>query len=647
VVYTDSVSSFRRLLPFLSRYRLRYLGGAVCLLLATLASVSVPWTVKRAVDALERDGAAAHIAPFVLLILGLAAAHGVARLGSRFAMLGAGQWVEHDLRTALYARLLTLPPAFYHAHRTGDLMSRASNDISTLRALSGFGTVMMIGTLLAFAGSLGAMWTIDPWLTLFAMAPFPGLVVIAKRFNHDVEARSTAVQEQLGALSAKAQENITGMAVVRAYTMEAREIAEFGRLNAEYYTRNLALARTQSVSWPLMGLISGVGALIVLWLGGKAVVDGRISLGSFVAFNGYLAQLAWPTIALGWTLASIQRGLAAMSRVTEVLDASGRQEELEGLPAAWGSAGAISGPPQMKEKRVDQSPAGPSGTSRPSEALVPSSTPRLSGTPGPAGPIGHPEEPPGRPLPSGPIEFRHLTFAYDDRGPALRDVSFVVPAGSVMAVVGPTGSGKSTLGTLLCRLYEPPRGTVWVGGRDVLDLPLGRLRRSVGYVPQESFLFSRPLRDNVRLADEAAPPERLEAAARTAGLVDDLGALPAGWDTVVGERGLTLSGGQRQRVALARALLADPPFLVLDDVLASVDAAKEWEITRALRAAASGRTTLLMTHRLKAAAEADRIVVLDEGRVVEEGRHAELVAAGGLYARLWRVQQLEDELASA
>ena len=586
--YTDSVSSFRRLLPYLIRYRLRYLGGAVCLLLATLASISVPWTVKRAVDALERDGAAAHIGPFVLLILGLAAAHGVARLGSRFAMLGAGQWVEHDLRTALYARLLALPPAFYHAQRTGDLMSRASNDISTLRALSGFGSVMIVGTLLAFTGALVAMWTIDPWLTLFAMAPFPGLVVIAKRFNHDVEARSTAVQEQLGALSAKAQENITGMAVVRAYTMEEREIAEFGRLNADYYTRNLALARIQSVSWPLLGLVSGVGALIVLWLGGKAVVDGRISLGSFVAFNGYLAQLAWPTIALGWTLASIQRGLAAMSRVTEILDAPGKHAE---------NAGG---------EREDS-----------------------------------------RALPGGPIEFRHLTFAYDERGPVLRDVSFVVPAGAVVAVVGPTGSGKSTLGTLLCRLYEPPPGAVRVNGRDVLDLPLGRLRRSIGYVPQESFLFSRSLRDNVRLADEAASPERLEAAARTAGLVDDLGALPAGWDTVVGERGLTLSGGQRQRVALARALLADPPFLVLDDVLASVDAAKEWEIIRALRAAASGRTTLLMTHRLKAAAEADRIVVLDEGRVVEEGRHAELLAASGLYARLWRVQQLEDELASA
>ncbi len=601
------MSSLRRLLPYLVRYRRRYLGGAACLFLATALSLCIPWTVKSAVDALARDGAAARLGPYVLLILGLAAAHGVARLASRFAILGAGQWVEHDIRADLYARLLTLPPAFYHRHRTGDLMSRASNDIGTLRLLAGFGAVMLIGTALVFAGTLGAMLMIDPWLTLFAMAPFPALVVIAKRFNHDVDARSTAVQEQLGALSAKVQENLTGMAVVRAYTMEEREIAEFGRLNDEYQARNLALARTQSVSWPLMGLVAGLGALIVLWLGGKAVVDGRITLGAFVAFNGYLAQLAWPTIALGWTLASIQRGLSAMQRVIEVLDS--RPAAPAGLSAEWGSAGAISGPPQLKIRGSDQSP---------------------------------------KLLPGGPLEFRNLTFSYDDdRGPTLREVSFVVPAGSVVAVVGPTGSGKSTLGGLLCRLHEPPRGMVWIAGHDVLDLPLGRLRRSVGYVPQESFLFSRPLRDNVRLADETASAERLEAVARAAGLGDDLGALPAGWDTVVGERGLTLSGGQRQRVALARALVADPPFLVLDDVLASVDAAKEWEITRSLRSAASGRTTLLMTHRLKAAAEADAIVVLDEGRVVEQGRHAELLAAGGLYARLWRVQQLEDELANA
>ena len=585
------MSAFRRLLPYLDRYRARYLGGAVCMLVATAMALGIPWTVKSAVDTLERDGMAARIGPYVLLILGLAAAHGVARLVSRFAVLGAAQWVEHDIRRDLYARLLTLPPAFYHRHRTGDLMSRAANDVSTLRALSGFGFVMLIGTAFAFGGTLAAMWSIDPWLTLFAMAPFPALVVVAKRFNHDVDARSTAVQEQLGALSAKVQENLTGMPVVRAYTMMDREIAEFGRLNQEYQVRNLALARTQAVSWPLMGLVSGLGALIVLWLGGKAVVDGRITLGSFVAFNGYLAQLAWPTIALGWTLASIQRGLAAMQRVIEILD---------------------SGPDPLIADRDAGAPG--SGEER---------------------------------LGDGPIEFKGLTFAYDERGAVLHDVSFAVPAGAVVAIVGPTGSGKSTLGTLLCRLYEPPRGTVLVGGRDVRGLPAGRLRRSIGYVPQESFLFSRPLRENVRLADESADDRRLEEVARTAGLTDDLGGLPAGWDTVVGERGLTLSGGQRQRVALARALVADPPYLVLDDVLASVDAAKEWEITRALRSAASGRTTLIMTHRLKAAAEADSIVVLDEGRVVEQGRHSDLLAAGGLYARLWRVQQLEDELANA
>jgi ATP-binding cassette subfamily B protein len=598
------VSPLRRLLPYLDRYRLRYLGGALSVLLATTFSLSIPWTVKTAVDALEREGAAARLGPYVLVIVALAAAHGVARLASRFAILGAGQWVEHDLRADLYARLLALPPAFYHRHRTGDLMSRMSNDISTLRMLAGFGSVMLVGTALAFTGAVGAMWLIDPWLTLFAMAPFPALVIIAKRFHHDAEVRSSAAQEQLGRLSATVQENLTGMPVVRAYTMEAREIARFEGLNREYLARNMALARTQSVSWPLMGLVSGVGVLIVLWLGGKAVVDGRISLGAFVAFNGYMAQLAWPTIALGWTLASVQRGLAAMARVIEILD---EPELPSGSSADGGSAGAMSGPPQLKKSGSEESP---------------------------------------KLLPGGPIEFRRLTFAYD-RGPVLHEVSFTVPAGGVVAVVGPTGSGKSTLGLLLCRLYEPPRGTVWVAGADVLDLPLGRLRRSVGYVPQESFLFSRPLRDNVGLADERVDGDRLEAVARTAGLADDLPALPGGWDTVVGERGLTLSGGQRQRVALARALVADPPFLVLDDVLSSVDAAKEWEITRALRAAARGRTTLLMTHRLKAAAEADAIVVLDGGRVVEQGGHAALLAAGGLYARLWRVQQLEDELANA
>ena len=579
------MSPARRLWVYLLRYRGRYAVGVLFLIAATGISLCIPWTIKNAIDALGHEGGAS-LPRYVVIILLLAAANGAARMGSRFAMLGAGQWVERDVRDDLFAHLLTMPPAFYHAHRVGDLMSRASSDVSAVRQLAGFGTVMMSGTTLAFVGTLTAMWLIDPWLTVYALTPFPLLVLIAKRFIHQVAIRSTEVQEQLGVLSAKIQENLGGIAVVRAYTVEAREIADFGRLNDEYLRRSLRLARVQAVSVPLMGLVSGIGGLIVLWLGGKAVVDQRITLGAFVAFNAYLAHLAWPTIALGWTLSSVKRGLASMQRIAEILETPAPADEV-GAEAA--------------------------------EAPL---------------------------LPAGPIEFRDLTFSYGDRGPVLEGVSFRVPQGGLVAVVGPTGSGKSTLGLLLCRLFEPPRGTVFVGGVDVGLVSRHRLRRSVGYVPQEAFLFSRSLRDNVLFAG-AAGPEHLRGAAAAAGLGEEVESFPDGWDTVVGERGLTLSGGQRQRAALARALAGAPPYLVLDDVLASVDAAKEWEILRSLRAAVTGRTTLLITHRLRAAQEADAIVVLDGGRVVETGTHAELLSAGGAYARLWRVQQLEDELANA
>ncbi|MBI2544922.1 MAG: ABC transporter ATP-binding protein [Candidatus Rokubacteria bacterium] len=377
------------------------------------------------------------------------------------------------------------------------------------------------------------------------------------------------------------------MTVIRAYTMEAGELRHFQRLNAEYLARSLRLARTQAAFSPLLGLIAGIGTLTILWIGGAAVAEKRITLGSFVAFNAYLAHLAWPTIALGWTLSVVRRGLAAMGRIAEILSVE---------PEFRDAADAVEIAPHVR---------------------------------------------------NAAIEFRNLSFAYEGRGPALRNVTLTIPAGSTLAVVGPTGSGKSTLGALVPRLIDPPPGTLFIGGRDVRGIRLESLRRAVGYVPQDPFLFSRSLRENLALADDAADGKRLAEVARVAGLAEEIEGFLHGWETVVGERGLTVSGGQRQRAALARALLADPPILILDDAFANVDAAKEMEILHALSQVLRGRTTLIITHRLKAAREADWIVVLGEGRIVEQGPHDALIERGGLYARLWRIQQLEEEISRA
>src|SRR3989449_27964 len=544
--------------------------GIACLGLATLASLAIPWTLKRAIDALQHDAASAPLAQYVRLIIVFALANGVARLGSRFAIVGGGQRIEYDLRNDLYASFLAFPPRFYAAHPTGDLMTRASSDVSAVKALVGFGAVSLAGTAFAFAGALLAMLAVDPWLTLWALAPYPALIVLSKRFNAVVHERSQAAQDQLGVLSAKVQEYLAGMAVVRAYTLEARATREFGRENTEYLGRSLALARSQSSFAPLMGLIARVGTLIVLWVGGRAGVDRRPTPGALAAFNGYLAYLAWPTIALGWTLSIVRRGLTSMQRIQEITEgAVVAGEEKIGFGGTEPPRSSLR-PPTVESVLADPATADPATTSAPS------------------------------------IRFADATFAYDGRPPALRGVSFSVGAGETGAVVGPTGSGKSTLGLLLARLWEAPPGTVLVGERDVAGLPRGALRVMLGYVPQEGLLFSRSIAENIALGREDADAARIREAAVAAGIADETQAFTAGFDTVVGERGLTLSGGQRQRVALARALVGRPPILILDDPFASVDAAKEEEIAAKLRALAQGRTVLLMTHRLRAAQLADR-----------------------------------------
>ena len=556
----------------------------MCLATATGLSLAIPWTVKQAIDALRAEGAAAPLGRYVGLIVLYAAGNGVARLASRFAMAGGAQHIAAELLARLYGALQTFPPAAFARFTTGDLMARATSDVTAIRSLVGFGAISTVSTALAFVGALAAMLAVDPWLTLWAMAPSPALILMARRYNTAVTERSHAAQERLGDLSTLVQERLAGMAVVRAYTMEAKATAEFAAANGSLRDAGVALAKTQAHFVPLMGLIGGVGTLVVIWAGGTAVVGGRLTLGALVAFTGYLAYLAWPTAALGLTLAMLRRGLASMERIQEVLAQArlARVESDEGAPDALASS----------------------------------------------------------------IRFAGLTFVYDEgREPVLRDVTFEVRPGEMVAIVGPTGSGKTTLGLLLARLWEPPAGTVFVGDHDVTALSLGRLRATLAWVPQDAFLFSRALVDNVTLGREPIALSDVRAAAVTAGIETEVSSFAQGWDTVVGERGLTLSGGQRQRVAVARALAGRPPLLVLDDVFANVDTAKEVEMLSQLRDAAP--TLLVMTHRLRAAQSADRIVVLDDGRVVETGTHDVLLAAGGLYARLWRTQRLEEEIARA
>ena len=596
--------SVRRLLPYINRYRRAFVLGLICVISTTAFQLMGPWVLKYAVDDLNQAVTQRKLLLYAGLLVGVSLVRGLFLFLMRQIIIGASRDIEYDIRNDLFARLEQQPLAYYQERRTGDLMSRATNDLNSVRLMIGPAVMYTANTVLIFVVAILLMLAIDVRLTLIALVPLPFVSITVRYFGSAIHKRFEAIQAQLSEVSAVVQEALSGVRVVRAYRQEAHEIERFRTANQEYLRRNRVLIRLQAAFYPSMTLFLGFGSLLVLFIGSRAVIHGDITLGEFVAFNGYLVMLAWPMIAFGWVTNILQRGFASWKRMLEVIDH----------------------PPAISDATVTAA--------------------------GQAAPI------------DGAIEIRHLTFAYPNTATqVLKDVTLRIEPGQTVAFVGGTGAGKSTLISLLPRLHEPPPGTVTIGGIDIREIPLARLRAAIGFVPQEPFLFSDSIGGNVafgvedaadhgdRAADHADYADRgadrtarIAAAAAVARLDKDVADFPRGFATTVGERGITLSGGQKQRTALARALMIDPAILILDDSLSAVDTYTEEEILGRLRGVMRQRTSILVSHRISTVREADRIFVLHEGRVAERGTHDELVALNGLYAAMYKKQLLEEEL---
>lgn len=575
----------RALLPYLKTYRGTFAAGLAMVVVSNFFNVLGPRYLQRAIDALRAGAPFDQVRSLALMLLAVALIGGVARYYMRRSLNAASRYVEYDMRNVLYDHVQRMSAEFYDRYPTGDVMARATNDLLAVRMVAGPALMYMVDTIIRAALIVPAMLHISPLLTGLALLPLVGLPVAMVSLGQRIHHRTLEIQGQFGTLSNFVHENLSGVRVVRAYRQERAEAEAFRKLNQDYLTRNLSLAKVQGIFYPVLSLFGGLGAVTILYIGGKLVVAGTVSVGSFIAFGVYLAMLVWPMIALGWAINLIQRGAASMARINQIF----------------------------------------------------AEQPRITS---PAEPAHLPPTTGARSLAVEGVWFHYPGVA--DRGWVLQDISFQVEAGRSLAIVGSTGSGKSTLVELLVRTYDPDRGRILIDGVDIRTLPLAELRHAVGFVPQETFLFSETLRENVLLG---APDDgRLERVAETSQLAAALSSLPKGFDTMLGERGINLSGGQKQRAAIARALAQEPPIFVLDDALSAVDAQTEAKILTGLRDALAGRTSIVVSHRLTAVREADWILVLDEGSIVEQGTHESLVAAGGRYWELLRRQQIEEEL---
>ena len=573
--------SLRTVRKYLWRYRRGLALGFVCLILKDLAQVAQPLMIGRAVDSLSAAGAPSLFLRFVAYLLGLALLKAVFQFGMRVILIGMSRDVEYDLRNDLFAHLVSLAPDYYGRTRTGDIMARATNDLNAVRMMLGPGVMYWAETSLTFALAIAVMLKVDWRLALYAMMPAPAVSLAMVYSGRVIHARFEKIQEMFSDISSRVQENLSGVRMVRAFVQEKAEMRRFADLNRHYIAANLKLVRIQAIFDPTMEVLIGATFLLVLWMGGRDVLRHRISLGNFVMFNTYMGMLVWPMIALGWVVNLMQRGSASLARINEIL------------------------------------------------AEKPS--------------IGPPENPRELGRIAGEIEFRAVTMNYG-AGPVLDGVNLRIRAGETVAVVGHTGAGKSTLAGLVPRLMDPTSGAVLLDGVDLRELAPADLRRQIGFVPQETFLFSATVKENIAFGVENATEEQVRRAAEIAGLAGDIDRFPAGYETMVGERGITLSGGQKQRAAIARAILRDPRILIMDDALSSVDTLTEERILTHLAGVMQGRTVILISHRVSTVRQADRIVVLSAGRIVEQGTHAELIANGGYYAELSQKQMLEEEL---